>query len=268
VGYRKNAGIALSECAKHDRQYVKSLARGLELLQVFRPDDRGLSNADLAKRTGFPKATVSRITFTLMAIGFLHFDEQTGRYALHPHILKLGYPVLRQHPIREIARPLMQDLADDTNTAVALGVRDGLDMIVIERTRHRTTMVVPVDIGIGREIATSAMGRAYLAALSPDERGKLLDTVKAQDPDTWPERKSRIDQALDVFKVHGYTVSAGDWLAGYNAVGAPLRMPNGTVLSFNCGGQARAVPRSKLAKLGPRLVDMVRTIARSQDLAA
>ena len=35
---------------------------------------------------------------------YLHLDEVTGRYSLHPHILSLGYPVLSQLSIREIAR--------------------------------------------------------------------------------------------------------------------------------------------------------------------
>jgi DNA-binding IclR family transcriptional regulator len=266
LGFRKNTGIALSEGAKNDRQYVKSLARGLALLQVFSADDRGLSNADLARRTGFPKATISRITFTLMALGYLHFNEDTGRYALHPHILTLGYPVLRQLSIRDVARPLMQDLADDTQSAVALGIRDGLNMIVIERTRHHSMMVVPVDIGVGRKIATSAMGRAYLAALTPEERDQVLDTIKTQNLDAWPRQQPRIDAALRSYELHGYTISAGDWMSDYNAVGVPLRMANGTILSFNCGGIAQHIPKTQLAGLGQRLVEMVKTLARSQDL--
>ena len=93
MGLRKNTDIAASADAHMDRQYIKSLARGFEVLRAFRAQDRGVSNAELSRRTGFPKPTLSRLTFTLMSLGYLHLDQDTGRYFLHPHILTLGYPV-------------------------------------------------------------------------------------------------------------------------------------------------------------------------------
>ena len=55
---------------QHERQFITSLHRGLEVLRAFRPDDRaGLSNGDLADRTGLPNSTVSRLTYTLLRQG-------------------------------------------------------------------------------------------------------------------------------------------------------------------------------------------------------
>ena len=120
MGVRANAELARSGGAESDRQYIKSLARGLELLRAFEAEDKGLRNSELVSRTEYPKATVSRITFTLMSLGYLSLDEATGYYTLHPHILSLGYPVLQRMSIREYARPLMQDLSDSCRTSTAL----------------------------------------------------------------------------------------------------------------------------------------------------
>ena len=84
MGVRKNIAVAASAEASRDRQYIKSLARGFEVLRAFRSEDRGISNAELARRTGLPKPTLSRLTFTLLSLGYLHLDEETGRYSLHP----------------------------------------------------------------------------------------------------------------------------------------------------------------------------------------
>jgi hypothetical protein len=56
---------------KEDRPFVTALARGLELLGAFRPDDRVLGNLELATRTALPKSTVSRLTYTLTRLGYL-----------------------------------------------------------------------------------------------------------------------------------------------------------------------------------------------------
>jgi hypothetical protein len=58
-----------SEESGKDRRFVSALARGLEVLTCFKPGDRFLGNGQIAARTGVPKATVSRLTQTLTALG-------------------------------------------------------------------------------------------------------------------------------------------------------------------------------------------------------
>ena len=269
MGYRKNTELATSGKGSEDRQFVRALARGMDVLKSFRADDdKGLSNAEIARRTGFPKPTVSRLTFTLLSLGYLHLDADTGRYALHPHILSLGYPVLQQLSIREVARPMMQELADYCRGAVALGVRDGPNMIVIERARHQTMTTVPVDIGIGRDIATTALGRAYIAGLGAEGLDLFMSQMATLHGPQWPSIKRGINAALANVRELGYSLSVGDWTPDYNAVGAPLRLADGTILAFNCGGIASRITADQLADLGERLVAMVATLARTQNVNA
>lgn len=268
LGIRKNMDLVNTGRAEENRQFVRSLARGLEVLKVFDADDRGLSNAEIAKRTGFPKPTVSRLTFTLLALGYLHLDEITGRYSLHPHILSLGYPVLRQLSVREVARPMMQQLADQCRGAVSMGVRDGLSMIVIERARHGSLSTVPLDIGADRDLAKTALGRAYLAALNPARHEALLTELGQVAPDMIDDVQHGIESAVRHYRENGYTISAGDWRTDYFAVGVPMVLKNGTILAFNCGGLASQVTMSDLPELGRRLSEMVTALARAQEVTA
>ncbi len=267
MGIRKNMDLVATGKAEGNRQFVRSLARGLEVLKVFDADDRGLSNAEIANRTGFPKPTVSRLTFTLLALGYLHLDELTGRYSLHPHILSLGYPVLRQLSIREVARPMMQQLADSCRGALSLGVRDGLTMIVIERARHGSLTTVPLDIGVDRDLAKTALGRAYLAALSPSRQEALLTEIGAVAPEMVADIEAGMESAVAHFREHGYTVSAGDWMTDYHAVGVPLQLANGSILAFNCGGLASQISLDQLPEIGRQLAKMVADLAQTQDVA-
>ena len=262
LGTRKNIDLAASAEASEDRQFVKSLARGFKVLGAFRAEDRGITNAELARRTGFPKPTLSRLTFTLLSLGYLHLNENTGRYFLHPHVLTLGYPVLRQLSIQELARPLMQELADLVRGAVVIGIRDGLNMIVIERARHRTMATWPLDIGIARDIATSALGRAYIVALDEKNRQALLKELRADDKARWQEIKRGIDDALNSYADDGYILSAGDWVPEYSAVGIPLILQDGTILAFNCGGYSSRLNPDQLKQMGEKLRIMIKQLSR------
>ena len=78
------------------------------ILRTFKPEDDYLSNQDFIERTGLPKATISRLTFTLVSLGYLIYDESSGRYRIGPATIALGYSGLSNHPVIMIAKPLMQ----------------------------------------------------------------------------------------------------------------------------------------------------------------
>src|SRR5690242_20699779 len=106
-----------------DRQFVEALARGLDVLRAFRAEDGGglLGNQEIAARTGLPKPTVSRLTYTLTKLGYLVHSERLGKYRLGTPVLSLGYAVLGAAGIHQAARPLMQALADSIDASVSLG---------------------------------------------------------------------------------------------------------------------------------------------------
>ena len=66
--------------AGKDRNFVTALARGLEILECFKFEDRYLGNREIVEKTGLPKATVSRLTHTLTELGYLRYSERLGKY--------------------------------------------------------------------------------------------------------------------------------------------------------------------------------------------
>ena len=75
-------GGAKEDGAKEDRHFVTALARGLAVLACFGPGRTSLANHDLAAACGLPRSTVSRLTYTLTKLGYLHHTAETGRYRL------------------------------------------------------------------------------------------------------------------------------------------------------------------------------------------
>jgi len=254
-----------AEANGKDRQFVAALARGLEILRAFRPGEGPLGNLDIAQRTGLPKPTVSRLTYTLMRLGHLVYLERLGKYQVGPAVLSLGHLALGNLVVRQIARPHVQALAEHANLPVTLGSRDRLGMICLETCHGRETMTLKLDIGMRIPLATTAMGRAYIAGMPEREREYVLAHMSRRYHSRWPTLRRGIEQAIRDVGKRGFSTSFGDWQSDIHAVGAPLALPSGGgLMALSCGGPAFLVSRARLEdELGPRLVNLVRTIEAS-----
>ena len=193
-----------------DRKFVTALARGLEVLRAFTPTEGLLGNGEIAERTGLPKPTVSRLTYTLTRLGYLAHVERLAKYQLAPAALALGYTALANIRIRQLARTHMQEVADHAGAVVALGTRDRLDLIYLELARSKHGAMLRLLQGSRLPIATTAMGRALIAGMPDSERSWLLGYIKRQEGKNWPKVKASLADAIKDFETRGFVLSLGD----------------------------------------------------------
>ena len=76
---------------------------GSKCCACFTPTEGLLGNGEIAERTGLPKPTVSRLTYTLTKLGYLAHVERLAKYQLAPAALALGYTALANIRIRQLA---------------------------------------------------------------------------------------------------------------------------------------------------------------------
>lgn len=249
-----------------DPQFVTALARGLDVLRAFRRGDKPLGNQDLAQRTGLPKATVSRLTYTLSSLGFLDYSAGNARYTLSVKALALGFTALGNLGVRDAARPHLQALADETGVSVALGARDRTSMVYIEHCRGASPLHIGIEVGSHISLARSAMGRGYLAGLDRGERAQLLASLSHRD--NWPEISREIDEAMAGYAQRGFVLSIGEWKPEINSVGVPLVLGSGSLtFALNCGGPAILLSRQTLVeKVGPRLVAVAQAVRTAMNI--
>jgi DNA-binding IclR family transcriptional regulator len=259
---RKRAGTPIlrtGHAAEGDEQFVTSLARGLSVLRAFRRGDNGLGNQELAERTGLAKSTISRLTYTLAALGYLNYSQATGRYTLSVATLSLGFSVLGNLAIRDIARPLMQALADKYDCSVAIGAPDQRTMIYVEHCRGQSPLHIGIEVGSHVRMATTAMGRAYLASLPADARESLLDKLCPPD-DAGHEMRAGVAQAARQLHSQGYVTSLGEWKNAVNSVGVPLILHGSQPYALNCGGSALVLREQDIERAGRDLVELAANI--------
>ncbi|WP_246116898.1 IclR family transcriptional regulator [Denitrobaculum tricleocarpae] len=249
-----------------DRQFVTALARGLEILRAFEPGDGPLGNQELAERTGLPKATISRLTYTLSALGYITYLERLGKYQLGTPVLALGYASLAGMEIRQTARAAMQELADKESVSVALGGRDRMSMRYLQTCHPESLATLRLEIGARVPIESTSIGLAFLCALPEGERGYLLERIEERSGEEWPEIRDGIAQAEEDIAKKGFCTSFGKWRSDVHAVGVPLVPRDGApVMAFNCGGPAFMLDQDRMEQeVGPRLVDLVRRLATNR----
>lgn len=254
-----------------DRRFVTALARGLAVLRCFQPHDRWLAHQEIARRSGLPQATVSRLTFTLTSLGYLRHRSPRGEYALAPGVLALGFAMLQNFDVGRIARPHMQALADHAQAAVSLGVRHELSMVYVAHCRSSARLVLGLDVGARLPLASTAMGRALLCALQPTERTRLMQQVLAAVLAGAQQSGAAADtcalqdglaRALAQHAASGFVTSESEWEPEITAAGAPLDLGDGREpLSLTVGGASARLHGARLHDdLGPALVRTVRAI--------
>lgn len=243
---------------------VSALERGVAVLRCFTPEVRLLGNNDLARLTGIPKPTVTRLAVTLVSLGLLKRDSASDRFALGPGVLSMSRSFLAGLDVRSCARPRMAELADWSGGAVYLGVRDGLEMVLIEALRARSSILAPsLDVGSRVPLIDSALGRAYLGAIEQRELDQLLETIRLARGSEWPRMASGLMAALDQGAADGFCVSLGSWHREIHSVAVPLIGPKGEVMALNCGGPSFQFPEARLRdEIAPRLARMAEQIAR------
>jgi DNA-binding IclR family transcriptional regulator len=245
-----------------DRSFVVALSRGLDVLRAFQPNDGLLGNQEIAARTNLPKPTVSRLTYTLTKLGYLTPVPRFEKYQLAPSAMALGYAALANLGVRHLSEPFREEVMRETGGAVAIGGRDRHSMIYFGQSRNGLTLGVQLDVGSRIPIATTAMGRAYLWALSLEERTVLLRDLREHYGSRWTKMRDGIERSGEFVAKHGFAVSAGDWQDDVAAVGVALKLNDGTgPYAFNCGAPAFRFTEDRLRNdIGPRLVAMVRNI--------
>lgn len=215
------------------------------------------------------RPTVSRLTFTLVGLGYLRRDPH-GKYILGPAVLSLGYPLLAQLTIRQIASPDMLELAQYARGPVSIGTRDRLQVVYVETVQGREASLNRPDIGTTRPFLRSAIGRALLYALCERDRAMVLERLRDTQPEDYARFREPVEGARAQIAAQGFCVVEGEWNPSYAGVGVPLRHPvHGMPLAMNLTVPAYATDRENLEKnLGPRLVSLVRNIEDKLGLGA
>ncbi|SFD55067.1 transcriptional regulator [Sulfitobacter brevis] len=238
-----------------DRKFASTLARGLGVLRAFRASDNGLTHAQIAERTGLPKPTVSRLTYTLCELGYLSHGGRNDRFRLGPAAIALGSVASVAVSFVDAASEAMQQLADETATLALIAVRDGDRMMLVRTWRPAHASTIWLEPGHRIPVMGSSSGLAVMASFD-DEKFDALQ------PDT--EMRNYRRDGYDQLLGQGFVIAPAKtrYARTINAVSVPYYAGEfGEAVAFTCGALPDDLPDSRiLSEVGPALRTVVNTI--------
>jgi len=153
------------------------------LLNAYQPRDDALGVSELARRSGLPKSTVSRIIHGLVEHQFLERVGTDVRLGLR--LFELGESATRPRDLRKLALASMSDLRNAVNLTVHLAVLEGTEVVYIEILPARGTPPLPSRVGGRMPAYATGVGKALLAWSSADVIETVVDGgLIARGPNT------------------------------------------------------------------------------------
>lgn len=240
----------------------RSLERGMEILRAFRPGTELLGNGELAERTGLSRATVSRLTQTLVGAGFLEHDPARRAYRLGAPVLSLAHAMHTGSSLLQAAAPLMRALAQELRVNVGLAVADRDEMVYLESVRyHSKPSLRTVVAGQRIPMELTSLGRAYLAAAPEQARAGLMAHFRARRGADWQRLEREVEAARESVRRQGYC--AASWQPQVVALAAPLILPGRAIHVLNLSLTTELPLPAAAKELEGPLLELARRISEA-----
>jgi IclR family transcriptional regulator, positive regulator for flagellar biogenesis len=234
-------------------------------LRAFQCEGRPLANSTIARRSGLPRPTVSRLTRTLVDLGYLERVPDSGEYRLGGKVFDIGNAYLRSMKICSIARPYIHAFVREHNISIGIAAQDDLEMIYIMWVKEPNALTLRLRLGTALPIARTAVGKACLWALPLQERSRLIARLNSADQKSLSKASKNIESAFGDLEKYGYCISMSEFQKDAYGIAVPLVLDGGrTILSLGGGGARLSASETSLRKnVAPALLQVARQIQQA-----
>ncbi|WCE04329.1 IclR family transcriptional regulator C-terminal domain-containing protein [Pseudoxanthomonas sp. JBR18] len=246
----------------HPRKATGTIERALDVLEAIGTSPKGVTFAEIAQQVQLPRTTAYRMLSGLIERNLVRRESSRRAYRLGFGALQLSR---ESHPAPQLvvaANIELNYLRAITGETTCLWVRDGVEVIALERTPGAHRSQGDTHVGQGRLLHVTAAGKALLAAMRNGERNPLLARLD-MTPFTPNSATSRDQVAAMIAKVKdaGYAIDDEESRLGARCVATVVRDMQGQVrgaLSLS-GATARFTPE-RMAQFGTELMEAAQRI--------
>jgi IclR family transcriptional regulator, pca regulon regulatory protein len=246
------------------RDYVSSLARGLEVLRAFNRTGRKMTLTEVAAETGNTRAGARRILLTLVRDGYAVADGKL--FDLTPQVLELGYSVLSSKGVWDIARPFIDHFAEEIRESVSAAVLDRFDVVYVSGTQFHRVITVGISVGSRFPAHCTATGRVLLAA-QPEEMwpGMIRNIPLTAMTDRTVTDRQAFREVLEQTREQGWALVDQELERGLISIAVPLPDASGRLVgAINVGVPTlRMTAEEMVSDILPRLKETVATISHA-----
>jgi DNA-binding IclR family transcriptional regulator len=206
------------------RGSVGTLARGLDILELFAGDSPELTQTEISERLGLPVPTVHRLVKLLMERGWLVRDVASRR-------LRLGLGAARLLPavrLPDIARDPLRAMAERSGETVNLATLDGSEVLYLLSETGSNLLTLRSHVGLRLPVHATALGKCLLAQLDDRDARRVAgrEPYPARTPRTvtsWDKLRAQLERV----RRDGVAYSREEYEVGLHSIAVPLAWVEG-----------------------------------------
>jgi len=207
-----------------EKYQAPSVQKAFRILKLISDQDKGMGISDLARSLGIGKSTVHGITSALEELGIIMRDPLTKQYTLGFTLFELGRSALSQIDLRDIARPVMEDLMEKAQESVILGALNGDHVTILDIVESRQDLKITSPIGTTLPLLAGATGRVVLGAMKEEKALEIIRTKgftkftenTITDPEQYIQEIRRV-------RKKGYATDYEEYISGVRAIASPIK---------------------------------------------
>jgi DNA-binding IclR family transcriptional regulator len=195
--------------------------RALALLGAFDDDHRRLTLTALAERAELPLPTAHRLVAELVAWGALA-RAPDGAYVVGRRLWDVGLLAPARTDLRELASPYLHDLYGATLATVHLAVRDGTEVLYLDRLRGNASVPIVSTVGSRLPLHATGVGKVLLAHAPAEVQQQVMGHLTRVTPYTITQ-PGRLRRQLARVLRDGYATTVEEMSLGACSVAVPVR---------------------------------------------
>jgi IclR family KDG regulon transcriptional repressor len=245
VAVMVSAKLQRTSKAPVERYRIHVIDRAAQILDCFGFDHQELSVSEIGAKTGLHRSTAHRILMALEYNDLIKQNPSTGKYHLGIKLFKLGHQAVSQLNLRDICRPFLSRLMNDTKETIHLAVLDDDQVLYLDKVEGPHALRMPSRVGRYIPTYCTSLGKAMLSCLDDQEVKSILrrQTLKPHTENTVKNINQLLADLRSVRK-RGYAVDNEEIEIGLRCVGAPLRDYTGGMV----GAISVAAPSARLSE--------------------
>jgi DNA-binding IclR family transcriptional regulator len=204
--------------------------RVLAVLGAFDGGRRRLTLSEVSRLTGIPLTSTHRLLAELTRHGALEHDDESG-YTIGLRLWEIASRAPRAVGLRELAMPFLEDLYEATHENVQLAVRDGVELVYVERIAGRSAVSVLTEVGLRFTLPATGVGLVLLAFAEASVQDEVLAGPLYAFTEHTIIDPRRLRRVLAEVRRTGVAISDRQVTDDALSVAAPIRGQGGAVVA-------------------------------------
>lgn len=243
---------------------AQSLRRAMAVLRILAVgQEHGVRLTDIVEESGLNRPTVHRILRVLLEEGAVEQDMQTRKYLIGQEVSLLALARTARTPVRAVAEPFLQHIAEKAGDTVFLTIRSGFDSICVDRkTGNYPVKVLSIEIGARRPLGVGVGGLVLLAYL-PRAESAAITRANAQRLAHHGLSASKLNERVRATRVKGYAYTEVGVVRGTKALAVPVLGPEGeAVAAISIAAISDRIPQARATSLVSLMTQQAALVSR------